>query len=397
MDFGAGQRLDVGDRRYRGGLTATLSADAGFEGGYYDTIDTSAGSQTREGTRMPAKTLTNAGDFVVMRGQGRIPASPSWTQSAPIMKFVVATFGGTLEDGACALALSGARYLYLIIRDANGNLTTGVIADLGSTILSTATIYTWEVLYEKLSSTQLKASMRLNGTLLGSTTHTAAGGVGNPSIIGAEYGGAYNAKLAGYLDFGGIQIAKSGSTITGDWFSDLTNFEGHFCLPDSDPEETGWTRDGGGAGTYTRWGDAVGSFLLTSYNESGTAAGAETQASGVTTPASLASGETVLGVTMVAVGSTAGNLVVCDFVFDDGTEAVGDAIQGANSDVSMCTFLTGGAGALTKSTLDAGNFKIRTPSDVTNFRCEGMWVFVWSYTAPAGGADRRRLLAQVIG
>ena len=382
MDFGAGQRLDAGDRRYRG-LTTTLTADAGFEGGYYDTIDTSAGAQTREGVRMATKTLTNAGDFVLMRGQGRIPASPAWTQAAPIMKFVVWTFGATLESGACALALSGARYLYLIIRDANGNQTTGLVTDLGSTILSTATIYTWEVLYEKLSSTQLKASVRLNGSLLGSTTHTAAGGVGNPEIIGAEFGGAYNAKLAGYLDFGGDQIAKSGSTITGDWFSDLTNFEGHWVQPDSDPEETGWFTEVPGTGTYTKWAKAAGAFVTTTYNESQTAAGAETQASGVTTPASLASGETVMGVTMVGISqSGTPSLSVCDFVFDDGTEAVGDALAGSGA-ATMCTFLTGGGGAITKSTLDAGNFKIRTPADATNYRCEDLSLFVWSYTAPA--------------
>ena len=380
MDFGAGQRLDAGDRRYRG-LTTTLSA-AGFEGGYHDTIDTSGGAQTREATAMATKTLTNAGDFVIMRGQVRIPASPAWTQAAPIMKFAVSTFGGTLESGACALALSGARYLYLIIRDANGNQTTGVTGDLGDTILSTGTIYTLETLYEKLSSTQLKASVRLNGSLIGSTTHTAAGGVGNPSIMGVEYGGAYNAKLAGYLDFGGIQIAKSGSTITGDWFSDLTNFEGHWVQPDSDPEETGWKTETGATGTYTKWAKAAGAFVTTTYNESLTAAGQETQASGVTTPASLASGETVMGVTMVGIGVGAGNLATCDFIFDDGTEAVGDSLQGASSSISMCTFLTGGSGAITKSTLDAGNVKIRTPSNATNYRCEDLSLFVWSYTAP---------------
>ena len=386
MSFGVGVDTNGGDDRIRG-IAPAYTVDGNFSGGYRGSINTSSGAQFRMPCRI-ANFTPGVGGHAVLRGEVYISSAAAWQQAGPSVMRISASGAptSTFADGEVSLEVSGLQQVYVRVMQ-GGTVYTSTAADFGSTALADDTRYVFEVKAVIVSDTEITVYVRMNGTLIGSKAFTTASGWATTTWTGAQYGGAFNAQLTGIFWYGGLQMCISTGGAPNDWFSDLTSFKGEMILPNGNVQgKQGWFLSGtGAAGSYTEWDDAVGAFSAADYNNTGTGAGAETQASNfAATSGTLLSTDTVVGVTLVGAHKNSVAWVTSmQMVSDDGTEDAQTTLPSSGTDVSMFTFLQGGSGAWSKSAVDAANFKLRSAADATNRQCECLFAFVWSYTAPA--------------
>lgn len=393
MTFRGGLETSVGDRRYEASTT-TLSADAGFAGGYYRQINTT-GPATTVPVEFNASYTPGVGGGLIVRGEIRITSGAVWAPGVTTAQFRICPSGmsSSIQEGDVGMLINGAQqvqpFAYI-----GGNFYYTAAASYGPTALTDDVIYPMEMKVEVVSTTQLKISvrMRISGTwtLLGSETLTAGTGWATQAWSTAFYGGAFASKGGtGIYDCGGLAVCSLEGAVPNDWFSDLNGWKSELIRPNADVAgEAGWLTGGGATGTYTEWDDAVGAYSTADYNHAGTGAGAETQASDfAATSGTLLSTDTVVAVTVGGAydsgASWGGNVSI---VSDDGTE---DAQTPSDlvGRFAQRHFLAGGSGPWTKSSVDGANFKLRTAANATDYRCEAFFAYVWSYT-PAASTRR---------
>lgn len=178
-----------------------------------------------------------------------------------------ATWTNTWNNSEYGVQMTVASSKYnaqLHVRDGNGNESDGV-----AQALTTGTVYDMEWSLTKDSNTQITMRLYLDGTLVDTKVHTAAGGVGTIAGLSLRNGVGASSKGEGIEIRGGWAAVKTDSTsATATIRAD--NPTSVLLLPTGDGGTTQWLTAAAATGTYTEWDDAFNSYSAADYNHSGT-------------------------------------------------------------------------------------------------------------------------------